>query len=701
MNLLIALLLAAGAEKTVTVNFTETAPRIDGVLESAWSQADSVTDFFQSEPDEGKPPTERTVVYVLQDRDNLYVAFRGYAAHNKPVAAPWGMEEEATIFLDPMGSGNSGYFFKVYGSGLFRSGKILDDGQNQDWSWDAVWFQADRLYDDRWEVEIKIPFKSLRYKAGATEWGVNFHRFITAGMENDFWTEVRDREGGNRVSRYGRLVGINPRSKGFYLEAFPEGFARYDQLPGEAGRVRPRASLNVKWDLTPQSTLNATALPDFAQIESDPYSFNLSRYPTRFSEQRPFFIEGSELFRMSGLGEGVFTPLEIFYSRRVGRAIGQEPVPILGGLKFTTKEREWSFGALGAYTDQLGDSTTLLEPRRGFAVLSGRTTLQDSSRLGVLLSGTQAASSNYNYAMGVDFNRSFGAGQTAFQAAASARDGKLGWAVNSGYTGFLGTFYTSANLQVIDDSFDVGDIGFVPWVGRKQLQVMSGPYFRGHGGSLTRLLIAPGFTVDQEPGSDAPSILGTVFMNPQFRNGWSMQLNGSAGQASEVGLTYFGRSVNLSANCAQLKYSFNLGGNYGYSYNYPRSFLADNYSDWGYFTYYLVSRVALMAGVMNYWEADPNGKIVGVTSVVSPRIDYRINARMSFNVYDEVVLTTPRLSFDSTRIATNRVGFLYSWNFLPKSWLYVALNDFRVDLGQGLTLASRVGAIKLRYLLYF
>jgi hypothetical protein len=520
-------------------------------------------------------------------------------------------------------------------------------------------------------------------------------------MENDYWTEVRDREGGNRVSGYGRLVGINPRAKGFYLEAFPEGFARYDQLPGEAGRVRPRASLNVKWDLTPQSTLNATVLPDFAQIESDPYSFNLSRYPTRFSEQRPFFIEGSELFRMSGLGEGVFTPLEIFYSRRLGKAIGQEPVPILGGLKFTTKERDWSFGALGAYTDQLSDSITLFEPRRGFAVLSGRTALLDSSSLGVLFSGTQAASSSYNYALGLDFNRSFGAGQTAFQAAASTRNGKLGWAVNSGYTGFLNTFYTSANLQVIDDSFDVSDIGFVPWVGRKQLQVMSGPYFQGHGGSLTRLLVAPGFTVDQEPGSEVPSIMGTFFLNPQFRSGWHMELNGSAGLASEAGLTYFGRNVNVEVGSNQLKYSFELGGNYGYNFNYPRNFLAANSSDGGFFTYYLMSRVALMAGVMNYWEADPDGKILDVTSVLRPRIDYRINSRMAFNVYDELVLTTPRTSFDSTRITTNRVGFLYSWNFLPKSWLYVALNDFRVDMGEGLTLVGRVGAIKLRYLLYF
>jgi hypothetical protein len=74
---------------------------------------------------------------------------------------------------------------------------------------------------------------------------------------------------------------------------------------------------------------------------------------------------------------------------------------------------------------------------------------------------------------------------------------------------------------------------------------------------------------------------------------------------------------------------------------------------------------------------------------------------MSFNVYDEVVLATPGTDFGRTGPATNRVGFLFSWNFLPKSWLYVAFNDYRVDSDEGLTLASRVGAVKLRYLFYF
>ena len=720
MNLILTMLLAldsaATADKSLEVRAVEKGPRIDGVLEDIWLQADSITDFVQAYPDEGQPPSERTTVYVLQDRDNLYVAFRCDAARNRPVAAMYGMEEEATVYLDPMNSRNNACFFKLYGSGLYRSGKILDDGADEDWSWEAVWYSADRLYADRWEVEMRIPFKSFRYQPDATEWGINFHRFITHGMENDYWTEVKEREGGNRVSQYGRLRGIRPQAHGYYFELDPEGFVRYDQDSTDTStvfrdvvaRLTPSASLNLKWDLTPQTTVNATVLPDFAQIESDPYSFNLSRYPTHFGERRPFFTEGSELFRMSGLGEGFFSPLEIFYSRRIGKAVGAEPVPIYSGLKLTTRSSDWSFGALGAATNQLADSTTVFEPRRGFAVLSGKGRLSDATDAGLLFAGTMARSDDYNYALGLDLSRGRGFDRSVLQAAFSDHSGTPGWAVTSGYRSFIGSWLSMGTVEVISDSFSVDDIGFAPWAGRKRFAVLAGPYFRPQHSALTRMLVAPGIYIGQEPGERAPSYSVTFTANPQFRGGWQFNLDANAGRVTEADTTYFGRSVGLHADGATLDWNVSVGLNGNHSYNYSRGYLADNYSDWLFVTYYLAKRVALMAGGSNYWECDPAGKVAGVTTILRPRIDYRINAQMSFNVYDEVVLLTPGTQFDSTRLATNRVGFLYSWNFLPKSWLYIALNDFRIRKEpavhypwEGLKLVNRVGAIKLRYLFYF
>jgi hypothetical protein len=121
-----------------------------------------------------------------------------------------------------------------------------------------------------------------------------------------------------------------------------------------------------------------------------------------------------------------------------------------------------------------------------------------------------------------------------------------------------------------------------------------------------------------------------------------------------------------------------------------------------------------MLGLNNYWELDPTGKVVAVTTPLSPRLDFRFDSRINFNIYDNLVFQTPETRFKETKPVSNRIGFLFSWNFLPKSWLYVAFNDYRIDPGEDLgsrtgcpflwhylRLASRVGAVKLRYLFYF
>ncbi len=708
MGFMLFLLLAVGADKSVEVNYTEAPPRIDGHLEAVWLEADSITDFVQSDPDESCEPTERTTVYVLQDKGNLYVAYRCEARDHPPVGQLYGLEDEFTVFLDPMDTKQTGYFFKLYGSGIYRSGLILDDGRMTDWSWEGIWYSAVRLHEDEAIVEMKIPFKSIRYKRGSGEWGVNFGRFIAYNRERDYWVEVTEAGGGNRVSNFGRLVGMDPRAQGYYFELYPEGFVRLDQEPGEDASIRPRASLNLKWDLTSVTTLNATVLPDFAQIESDPYAFNLSQYPVYFSERRPFFVEGSELFRMTGIGGWGFRPLELFYSRRIGKAVGENPVPILSGLKLTTRAPDWSFGALGAYTDRVEDDSGVeLEPRRSFAVLSGKFRMPDASDLGVMFSGTRAGDDDYNAALGTDWSFRSGPHRGTVQSAVSNQSGTVGWALNSGYSGYLGDFTTSGNLTVFSDSFSVEDIGFAPWAGMKEFEVSAGPVWRGNGGPLRRAAFTPGAGFTQNPGSGDLSYYGWLPVSFNFRNGWGCEVSGYGGRGCEADTSFFGRGVDLSCWGNSLKHDHSLGVSYDHEYNYRRGYVANRFSDWFVLNYYLLGRVAVTFNCNNWWECEPSGKVAGVTSVFRPKLDFRIDSRVSFNVYSELVLVTPETQFGDTELAANRLGFLFSWNFMPKSWLYVAFNDYRTDEtlfgedGNTLSLADRVGAVKLRYLVYF
>jgi hypothetical protein len=711
MNLLLILALVS-ADKAISVKTLPNGPRIDGRLEALWGQADSVSDFFQTEPVEGAEPGDRTVVYVMQDAQNLYVGFRCHSMRQRPLAQLYGLEDEVTLFLDPMDTRQTGYFFKLYGSGLLRSGLLLDDGRSWDWSWEGVWYGATALSDSVLEAEIRVPFKSIRYKKDATEWGINFHRAQVSVREEYQWIEAREQEGGMAVSKFGRLRGINPQAHGYYFELYPEGYVRYDWATADSGKVKPFASLNFKWDMTPQSTINATVLPDFAQIESDPYSFNISRYPTYFGERRPFFVEGSDLFRMSQLGMGDFSPLNIFYSRRIGRPVQGEPVPILGGLKFTSRSTNWSFGGLGAFTDQAKDATgSVIEPRRAFATLTGQTGLAGGSNLGLLLTGMQDGGDDYNYAAGLDWSLSQGPNRAIIQGALSDRRGRVGWALNSGYGGFLANNLAAVyTFQTSSDSFNVDEIGYMPWAGRTHFSAQVGPYLTPRNGALRRLMVLPQVEFTREPGSRDLSYSAGLYVNPILRNRVYTEAGASIGRSSE-NVPWLNPNRDIQYNSAHAHFAVNLntsvmwslgfGGNFNRGMNYARGYVAPNYSGWANFTYYLFGKVALMMLLSNYWEATPDNDIAAVTTIANPRIDFRFNDKFNFNIYDQVVLTTPGTQFDSTSVAQNRVGFLFSWNFRPKSWLYVALNDVAVDRGNGLEFGARVAAVKLRYLFYF
>jgi hypothetical protein len=705
MNALLVCLLMIGSvgEKAVEVRFTETAPKIDGVIEELWHSADSITDFVQHAPYDRTDPTERTTVYVLQDAENLYIAYRCFADHNRPVACLTSDEDYIIIGIDPFGSKSEAYFFTVYASGIPHDGWIYDDGRTMDYSWEGVWYRGVKVHDDYADYEVKIPFKSIRYKKELNEWGIQFHRYTAANRETAFWTEVPAHED-PMVSKYGTLKGISPRLSGYYFELYPEGFVRYDRYVeyGEDSlrtKKKLSGSLNLKWDATPQTMINATVYPDFAQIESDPYTLNLSRYPTYLSEQRPFFLEGIEIFRMSNLGEGrgFFDPLNIFYTRRIGKSLNGEVVPIIGGLKATHKTENWNFGLLGAYTDSLET-----EPERGFGVFRMKRKLLENSEVGVLFSGTAIDRDHYNYALGFDGVYRKGFNQLIVQTAASERSGKQGWAITSGYVGLVKGFLIMSSAEMVDDSFDVAEIGYVPWAGLKQFFFMAGPHRNYEQGFIRTLFYGPAITVFQEPGEDSTSILGGFSLNPNFRNNWGFNLEVHIGPVYQADTHYTHRGVDLDVWGSLAGQQLNFGGNYEYSYNYYRGYVANMVSGWYRVAYGIIDNAAVVLNGNEWVEWDPDNNLVSITSVLTPRTDIRFNADMMLSIFNQMVFATPGTEYGETNLVSNRLGALLAWNFKPKSWVYVALNDYNIEDANGqMELYDRVAAVKAKYLVYF
>jgi len=170
----------------------------------------------------------------------------------------------------------------------------------------------------------------------------------------------RDQPGG--IPRFGHLAGLTDIPTGKRLEALPYVVSRAEYVERGPNPFRSDeeygvdAGLDLKYRVTSNLTLDATINPDFGQVELDPAVVNLTAFETFYGEKRPFFVEGSEIFRFGDDGAN-----NVFYSRRIGRRPSIAPpyaerdVPestrILGAAKLSGRTANgWSVGFLNAVT---------------------------------------------------------------------------------------------------------------------------------------------------------------------------------------------------------------------------------------------------------------------------------------------------------------------------------------------------------------
>jgi hypothetical protein len=300
--------------------------RLDGRLdEEAWLRAPAIADFIQKEPNEGAPPTDAMEVRFAYDEAALYVGARMSTRNAAEIQAPLGRRdnsgqaEHIQIWLDTFLDRRSAVMFGVTASGIrldrFLSSDNEDSGDN---GFDPVWEAHTSVAADGWTAELWIPFSQLRFNPQTDQvWGVNIRRFRPTLDEEDYWVLVPRTE---RVfiSRFGDLHGISGVRPTRRLELLPY-LAQASIVKGTRDARNPfdtranltsRFGLDMKMGLGPNLTLEATVNPDFGQVEADPAEVNLTAFETRFSERRPFFLEGSQLFSVSHPN--------FYYSRRIG-----------------------------------------------------------------------------------------------------------------------------------------------------------------------------------------------------------------------------------------------------------------------------------------------------------------------------------------------------------------------------------------------
>ncbi len=538
---------AAGAGAPASAA-TATVPRIEGAQatvdghldEPVWKRAARLGDFHQYEPVDGRPAAERTDVLVWYAPDAIWFGIVAHDTRPERIRATKAdrdnidSDDNVVIFLDTFDDRRRAFFFGVNPLGVQSDGVRTEGassaahifGGSTDKSPDYWYESSGEVTDSGYVVEVRIPFKSLRFPGtGAQRWGLQIERKVQRTGFTDTWTDVR-RANASYLLQAGTLDGLHDLRRGVVLEAQPFvtaslNGARSDAGAFERGDVKQDAGLNMRLGWTSVS-LDATVNPDFSQVEADVGQVTVNeRFALFYPEKRPFFLEGIELFS---------TPNQLVYTRQIASP--------LAGAKLTGK-----IGRLGiAYMSALdepggGDALfNILRLRRdiGTNSVAGLVFTDRSAQGSPAFNRVAAADTRIVFArlyyfetqLGGSWTRAAAPGAAAGDAAASAGTrGAPIWKAELDRTGRGFGF----NYQVsgIGDGFE-SDAGYVPRVGIVTAHAFNRLTWYGPRGALVEsfsTFVAPMRIWRYADFGRAAAIEGNESLRGTFRlrGGWDVQ----------------------------------------------------------------------------------------------------------------------------------------------------------------------------------
>jgi hypothetical protein len=441
---------------------------LDGTLsEPVWQQATVLTDFTTYSPVDGRPAQDNTEVRLWYAEDALYVGIRAWAPPGTVRATlaerdRISNDDWVALHLDTFLDRRRSFVFAVNAFGVQADGMRSDVSagpgvsraslQAVDLSQDYVWQSKGQLLDDGFSVELRIPFKSIRYQlANTQDWGVQIIRQTQRTGYQDTWAPT-SRAIQAFTPQSGYLRGLTGMKRGLVLDLTPTSVTSTvggptAGGPGDAWRYGTRGDFggDVRWGMTSNFTVNATANPDFSQVETDVGQIPGDvRFALFFPELRPFFVEGSEQFD---------APNRLVNTRAI--------VQPMGAIKLTGKIPRTDVGLLSAIDAPSSGSDGRTSPR--FNILRLRRDLGEQSTAGIVFTD-RSEGARFNRVAGFDTRLQFRnvysvdlryAGSMTRDSA--TRTGSL-WEASTGRTG-RGYGYRY-NLQGFSPGFET-QTGFV------------------------------------------------------------------------------------------------------------------------------------------------------------------------------------------------------------------------------------------------
>ena len=496
---------------------------LDGILNEAdWKTADTATNFWQYFPSDSVISSTISEAKITFDNQFLYVGFKVI----DPNAGPWvttslrrdfrgDHNDVISVIFDTFSDKTNGILFGINPFGVQREGMLSGISGSSgarsgfDLSWDNKWFSATKTYTDYWTAELAIPFKTLRYKGGATSWRANFYRIDSKTAERSTWNHIPRNQLIYSVAFTGDILFDEPLPKpgaNVTLIPYASGLVAKDFLNGTESKFNGDFGGDIKIGVTPSLNLDLTFNPDFSQVEADEQQSNLTRFELYYPEKRQFFLENQDVFASFGASR-----LRPFFSRRLGIAFDPETKlyvqnKIQYGARLSGRiDKNWRIGLMNM---QSARDFSIRHPETNYTVLAIQRQLFTRSNISVIginkqvtnnqkndeITSQDSLSNDYNRLIGVDYNLASAdnrwSGKLFYHRSITSenKSNVYSHGVNVVYN--IPWINLEWNHQLVGENFNP-EIGFAPRTGYNllspglQFLFYSGNKFANHGPGLS------------------------------------------------------------------------------------------------------------------------------------------------------------------------------------------------------------------------
>jgi hypothetical protein len=704
--------------QAINAQHIETKITVDGILnESAWDEADSLSNFIQIEPYQGKNSANKTTVKVLYNDENLYVGvWCSDSLGKKAIRVPdmkrdfeWRAHDTFAICIDGFNDKRNSASFATNPYGAQKD-YLSFDATLFDGDWNGLWKVRTSITDGGWFAEFQIPWKTLRYSKlspdGGRSWGINFLRLRRATNEISAWSPYPRSFHFNRMEYAGVLDKISPPPPGTNVQVNPYSLLSYNK------HVNPDKTINenykykmggeIKWAVNSNTIADLTVNTDFAQADADVQVNNVSRFSVLFPEKRQFFLENASLLSPGLVTDGD-TGGDIqmlpFFSRRIGLSDHGRPLPIDGGLRLVNRSVKQNFGLMAV---RQGSIDTL--PSSTSAVARYSRNFGKQNRLGTI--ATMKYGSDYtNFLGGIDgffrLNASQSLNFMALQSANTDGSGK-------GFGGYGQYYYTSNKITA--------------WLTESAFTKNFNPAL----GFLSRTDVigtSPGVVANLR-GKNIPFKKYVRSLQPSLKSSWYHQA--STGKLTE-------REIKVTPFWMEMQ----DGGYYGFSMSSIEQNLVSNFDPIGVLIAagrYNYKRYSLVAGsdpskklsysfkysFGNYFNGSLQTTDASISIIPLPHIS--LKAGVNRNQFHEVGIEggskdiylytvqgrfalNPRIQFTglyqhNSQNNLDSYNLRFSWEYKSLSYLYLVFNG-RETFGNESVNLEQQGIFKISYLKQF